>query len=244
MATPPPAGSAGSLDLGRAFRFVFDDPEWVKKILIGGLFTLLGAVLVGVFFVAGYGIRLIRAVAAGARDPLPDWDDLGGIFGDGAKAIGVYLAHLLAVAVIPGMLFLVIMMATGGAAALGGSSRASSALGALMALLGFAAWGVMMLLGFCLAVYLPSAFARLALTGRFGAAFEVGSNLAFIRRNILNYLLVLLLYFVGSFIAQFGILLCCIGIFPATFWAMCLAAWGLGETARLDPQPQPVAAGY
>jgi hypothetical protein len=239
MATPPSAGGGSSLDLGRGFRFVFDDPEWVKKILIGGLFSLLGALLIGIFFVAGYAIRLIRAVAAGEREPLPEWDDLGGIFGDGAKAVGVYLAHLVAIAILPGMMFVVIMLATGGIAALGSSSRGSSALGAVIGLLGLTAWALMILLGFCLAVYLPSAFARLALTGRFGAAFEVGENLAFIRRNVLNYLLALLLYFVGSFLAQFGILLCCVGIFPATFWAMCLAAWGLGEAARLDPQGAP-----
>ena len=28
-----------SIDLGRAFRFVPEDPDWIKKILIGGVFV-------------------------------------------------------------------------------------------------------------------------------------------------------------------------------------------------------------
>ena len=33
---------------------------------------------------------------------------------------------------------------------------------------------------------------------------------------------------VTNFVAQFGILLCCIGFFPAAFWSMCVAGWALG----------------
>jgi hypothetical protein len=92
-------------------------------------------------------------------------------------------------------------------------------------------------------VYLPAALTRFALTLRLGAGFELGENFSFIRRNLLNYVLALVLYLVGSFVAQFGVLLCCVGVFPASFWALCLLAWGLGETARRDATPLAVTAG-
>ncbi len=43
MATAAP-GPSGTVDFGRCFTFVTEDPEWVTKILLGGLFTLLSAV--------------------------------------------------------------------------------------------------------------------------------------------------------------------------------------------------------
>ena len=76
-----------TIDLGRAFRFVPEDPDWIKKILIGGVFMLLSA-RAGGRRLRG---RLRRAPrsrrsAAGEPRPLPEWDDLGGIFGDGLRA--------------------------------------------------------------------------------------------------------------------------------------------------------------
>jgi hypothetical protein len=45
----------------------------------------------------------------------------------------------------------------------------------------------------------------------------------------------LAIYLVTSMVAQVGVLLCCVGIFPAAFWSMCAAGWALGEVARRDP---------
>src|SRR5262245_34063546 len=98
MATTPPASGGGEyLDFIRAFTFVTEDPDWIKKILLGGLFTLLGGLcLIGTPFVAGYGLRVIARTARGEARPLPEWDDWGGLFMDGLKAVGLYLVCLLA----------------------------------------------------------------------------------------------------------------------------------------------------
>ena len=77
MATAAPTPSP-TIDLGRAFTFVTEDPEWVTKVLVGGLFALLSAILVGIPFVLGYWGRTLGNVAAGRPRPLPAWDDLGG----------------------------------------------------------------------------------------------------------------------------------------------------------------------
>jgi hypothetical protein len=234
MASPEAArAQRDTLDVGRALGFVFDDPDWVKKLLIGGLFQLLATFIVGAFFTAGYGLRLIRRVAAGEPRPLPEWDDLGGMFVEGARAVALYLAHLLILGLIPASLGCVVVLVTGGVSALGrdGNPAVAGPLAVLGIFVLYALAGLVMLV---LMVYLPAAFVRLALRGTLASAFELRENVAFIRRNPLNYVLALVLYFIASFLAQFGFLVCCVGYLPAFFWAICVFAWGLGETARRD----------
>jgi hypothetical protein len=230
----PPPGPSRTLDFGRALRFAFDDPDWIKKMLIGGGMLLLGVVIVGLFWAMGYWVRLVQRVARGEERPLPEWDDWGGIFNDGLKAVGVYFAYIFG-AILPVVLVFVVVVVFGsGLAHMARGSGDSDFIGGLMGLGIMALYGLFWLFMMALMVYLPSALTRVALTGRVGAGFEVSQNLAFIRRNALNYLLVLVLYLIGSFAAQFGAFLCCVGAFPVSFWALCLLGWGLGETARLD----------
>ena len=39
--TEPGPRRSDTIDLARAFRFVPEDPDWIKKVLIGGVFMLL-----------------------------------------------------------------------------------------------------------------------------------------------------------------------------------------------------------
>lgn len=225
-----------SLDFARAFRFVFDDPDWIKKVLMGSLFTLLTALLVGTVFLAGYFSRLIQRSARGERYPLPDWDDLGGLFASGVRAVGVYSVHLLAVALPLFGVGLAVALMAGGLSA-SGNETAARGLGALAGLGIVAAYGFFILAMLALMLYLPAALTRLALSERFGTGFELRANLAFIRRSPLNYFLALAFYLVASFAAQFGFLACCVGLLPATFWSLCVFGFSLGEVARLGPGP-------
>jgi hypothetical protein len=228
----PPAqrsGAAGpapgpSLDFGRALAFVFQDPNWVSKILMGSLFTILSVFLVGGIFIAGYAMRLIRRAARGEPYPLPEWDDLGGMFMEGLTAIGAYLAHLVPVVVA----ILVFVLPD----ALLGNRNGEPSPAAAILVIPLGLIGAVLVIA--LLFYLPSAFTRLALEGRFGAAFDFQSNWDFIKRNLSNYLLAIVVLLVANFISQFGILLFCIGIIPATFWSQCVAAYAFGEVALRD----------
>jgi len=235
MSATPSTPRKPTLDFGRGIRFLFDDPDWVKKVLIGSGMMLLSVVIVGSLWVMGYWVRLVRRAARGEDRPLPEWDDLGGMLGEGLRAAGVYFAYVMALVIPLGGAVLALILMGGGAASLArGSDGAAQALGAAAGLAVMALYGVFWLLMIILMIYLPAALTRFALTDRFGAGFEVGANLAFIRRNLQNYVLALVLYLIGSFVAQFGILLCCIGVLPLSFWALCVLGWALGETARFD----------
>jgi hypothetical protein len=234
--TTPPASPSRELDLGQGFRFFFEDPDWVKKILIGGVFMLLSSVIVGAIFVAGYGVHLLRRVIRGEPRPLPEWEQLGLFFGDGLRAFGLYLLHVVAVGIVPAGLGCLIGLMGGGLAGLSrSSSGASDAAGGLVALLITGVYAVTFFLMMILRIYFPAAFTRFAVLDRFAAGFEVAENIAFIRRNLGRYALALVLYLLASFVAQVGIIACCVGLFPTSFWAFCVGAWAMGEVARRDP---------
>jgi Protein of unknown function (DUF4013) len=192
---------------------------------MGSLFSILSIFLVGGIFVAGYAMRIVRRAARGETYPLPEWDDLGGMFMEGLSAMGAYLAHILPIV-------LAVVVVAVPAAILGGRHGDSSPAVALLIIpLGLIA-GIIVL---AVLFYFPAAFTRMAVAERFGAAFEVGENWAFLRRNIMNYLLAIVVFLVANFISQFGILLFCIGIIPATFWCQCVGAYAMGEVVFRDP---------
>jgi len=244
MTTPPPQSSSRDLDLGQGFRFFFEDPDWVKKILIGGVFMLLSTFIVGAVFVAGYGVHLLRRVVRGEPRPLPEWEELGRFFGDGLRALGLYLVHLVGVGLVPAAFGCLIALMGGGMAGVFPSSRGASsdAAGGLLALAIMGLYAVTFLLMLLLALYFPAAFTRFVVLDRFGAGFEVAQNIEFIRRNLGRYALAIVVYLLANLVAQVGIIACCVGIFPASFWAFCVAAWALGEVARRDPQLFAAAA--
>jgi uncharacterized protein DUF4013 len=238
MSTGPAPAPAGGIDLARGFRFVPEDPDWIKKVLIGGVFMLLSGLLIGAVFVAGYGVRLIRNSARGEPRPLPEWDDLGGMVGDGLRAVALYLVYALPVVIVPMAFAIVVAMASAGLSG-PGNRGASEAFGALAAMGVMGLYALMAVAMLALGLYVPAALARFVMLERLGAGFEVRENFAFIRRNLPNYAMALLLYLLASFAAQLGIVLCCVGFFPASFWAFCILCWALGEVVRRDPLLAP-----
>jgi len=234
MSTAAP-GPQGSVDFGRSFTFVTEDPDWIKKILIGGVFSLACAVLVGIPFVLGYFSRTLRNVVAGEPRPMPEWDDLGGLFNEGLRLAAVYLLYTLGFLAIIAALGCIVMLP---AMALSGRhGDLSGAFGVLGGLGVVALYGLVLLVSLALYVYMPAALARSAMRGTVADGFAWREILGFITANLGNYLITLVIYLLASFLAQFGFLLCCVGIFPAAFWGYMVLAVALGQTVRLSGVP-------
>lgn len=219
-----PSGSAGpSFDFTKAFTVPFQDPDWLSKTLIGGLFSLLGLLIVGHFFVVGYLAQLARNVAAGMERPLPRWDDLGSYFVEGLKLVLVGVVYSL-----PLILLVFAVAIPAGILESQGAGTASDMLGGVLLCLMFPLLIVVM-------VVLPAALIRAAVLRRAGAAFELGSIVTFIKANAVNYLLAILVYIVANTASQFGLILCCIGIFFTNFLSLVMTTWAFAETYRLSP---------
>lgn len=73
-------------DLARAFTYMFEDKNWLPKILIGAAFTLLSFILIGIPFVAGYIVTLIKRSYEDQEIPLPEWDNFGDMLMKGVVA--------------------------------------------------------------------------------------------------------------------------------------------------------------
>jgi hypothetical protein len=79
------------VDIGRAFTFPFDDEDWVGKLVMVIVWTLVAAIpligLVGAAALAGYVVELLRNMRRGDENPLPRWDNLGEKITDGANVL-------------------------------------------------------------------------------------------------------------------------------------------------------------
>lgn len=223
--TPPPPAQRPGYDFARPFTFVFDDPEWVPKVLIGGLFVLASFLLVGLFFLLGYMARLMRNVIAGVPKPLPAWDDLGEYFREGLRLFGVSVVYTLPIFILAIAIGIPAGIMSGVddeiARNLGGC-----ALGSI--------WCLIVPASFAIMLFLPGALLWAVTQQRFGAAFEFGEIWSFIKSNIGNYLLAIVVYLVADFVAGFGVVLLCVGIIFTSFWSYCVKAYAFAEAYRLS----------
>jgi hypothetical protein len=226
---PPAAPAAESFDFVAPFTYAFEDPRWIQKILIGGLFYLLSFLLVGIFFVLGYMARVTRNVAARMQYPLPEWDDLGGYFNEGVKLFAVSLIYAIPIIIL--VILMIIPTILVGIAS-GGHREANDFAGIVPGCFGC----LIVPLSLAMSCWIPGAWLMTIMTGQIGAAFEFGRIWAFIRGNLANYLLAIVVFLVARMAAQFGVMLFCIGVLFTAFWALVVAAHALGQVWRLAPQ--------
>ena len=123
-----------------------DGTDATKTILIGGVLTLPSFLLVPLFLLVGYTVRVVRAVAGG-DETLPVFDEWGDMLVDGVKGFATTLAYFLFAAI----------------AAPVGPGRAST----LVVLGGLAAMPVALVVWYVA----TAGFVNFAVTGRVRAAF-------------------------------------------------------------------------
>ncbi|MGD2058732.1 MAG: DUF4013 domain-containing protein, partial [Anaerolineales bacterium] len=75
------------MDFGLAFSYVFEDEEWVKKLVITAIIAIIP--IVGQIALLGWSLEITRRVIREEATPLPDWSDFGGLFTLGVKAFVV-----------------------------------------------------------------------------------------------------------------------------------------------------------
>jgi hypothetical protein len=223
---PPPVTPAQpSFDFGKPFSYIFDDPRWVQKILIGGLFYLAGFLIIGWFFIMGYISRTTRNIIAGLETPLPEWEDLGGFFNEGARLIAVIFCYMVP-------LFIIILMFI--VPAIVSDSVDNDFVQTVTG--GFAGCLSCLIVPLALAVtfFMPASLLFAIAEQRFSAAFEFKRIWPFIKANIGNYLLAIVVYLIARFVAGLGIMLLCIGVIFTGFWSFLIMAHGFAQAYRLS----------
>lgn len=204
-----------NLDIGKAFTFVFEDQNWITKVLIGGGLILGGIItVVGWLFtgpvILGYCVQVLRNVYAGNPQPLPEWDNWGERWIDGFKAWVVSLVMAIPLIIVA----LVIQVPANilNATSDSGVSGAGTALSLCGGCLSF-------LLSIGVALIIPIAVARYATTNNIGNALQIGEIFATLRQNIGLYIIVALLStFAVGLVASLGIIACFVGVFFTAFY--------------------------
>ena len=230
------------MDFGKAYTFMFDDPNWLRKLGIGTLVGLLGIVLMPVLIgvipllmLVGYTLDALRDVVDGKEFPMPEWNEWGGFLIRGVKLTIALLVWSLPLFIIMIPLFI-------GTALTGNHNNSGTAFGVLLITCSSC---LMFLWGLFFWLISPAIYIRLAVTGRLGAAFEVGKLWALTRDNLGNVILALILVFIAGLIAavvgSLGLLLLCVGFLItvpfATLWQYLVQAHLFGQIGRHSVTP-------
>jgi hypothetical protein len=149
--------------IDEAFTYPTNRDDWLMTVLIGGVLSFLGFLLLPMFIVYGYVVQVIRGTIDGDEDP-PVFEEWGDLFVEGLQAWLIGLVYMIIPLVVGGILVggSMIAMVTGG--------RAGAGIGAAGFLGGFLLTAVLMLVFGYLAVAAIVHFAR---AERFGAAFDI-----------------------------------------------------------------------
>jgi len=238
-----------SIDLAKAFNHVFEDDDWLVKVMIGCLVCLVP--ILG-FAAVGYELQVVRNVAKGQARPMPSWDDLSTYFLNGLQ-LGIARLVLVLPAIVGiffamATLFLVPFSAIFLTSDLD-SSAGERIMGIVMVvcmLIFFAGLLFGMLYSLVIGFLLPAMTANFARRGTFASCFAVREIFDFIRRNSSNYLMVWLagilaglifavVYMVVNFIPCLGALLAIPLSLAGVFYIYMVNGHALGQAIALDP---------
>lgn len=206
------------MDIGKSFTFVFEDPNWAGKIIIGGLITLIP--IVGWLFVIGYLVAIARNIIKGDPQPLPEWSDFGQIFVDGIYGFVIAFVYVLPIIIVSCVFWAPLSL-------ISPDSGDGSFLFTLLSCC-FSAFVFIyaVIVGW---FFIPAALGRYAETSDLASALRFGEVLDVSRADPVAFLIALLIAWVASFLASFGLILCCVGVIFTAFYAQCVTGHIYGQ---------------
>lgn len=226
------AGSVDTTMIEDSLRYVRNGDDWIKTVLVGGVLTLFGFLLVPLFLVVGYYVRVLRGTMHDDEQP-PVFDDWGTMLVEGLKGFAISLAYGLVPAVVGAIIAFV---GVGGAVA--GNSGLAGAIGGLVALVGFL---VALVLGLAAAYVAPAALANYVEKDDVMAGFAFGEIRSVITTGkyamgwLTAFALLLAAAVVTTVLSIVPVVGTVVGVF-VTFYAAVAAFYVIGHTwADLRP---------
>jgi hypothetical protein len=218
--------------VGEAFSFVFRDPDWPVKVLLGALFTALSVVLVGIPVVYGYYIEVLRRSSRNDPNALPDWSDPGIKFITGFKYLVTLFIYSLPVILLMVPLFLYLIFT----AALSPHSVTAPMITLPLVIL------IVMPFSLFISLLLPLITIRFAERERISDGLNIAECLRLFRLCWQDLLLILVMNFLVSIGAAFGLILFIIGVLATSFYAHCVLFHLYGQLASTLRRESPAAA--
>jgi hypothetical protein len=227
------------MDIGKSFGFVFEDEQWIVKILIAAAILLVGILfswlllvplILALALLAGYSVEITRRVLRGEVSKLPEWDNWGELMADGLKVLVIGIVYALPIIVVGLCLGIPSGILSNDNNALG------SVLSGLLSCLSLI-WAIVM------SLVLPAAIAKYAAENNLNAAFRFGEVIALVRDNFTTYLITFLMSWVANLIGQLGSIVCGIGWLATAPYALMVTGhlYGQAYVASTGQKAQPVA---
>jgi hypothetical protein len=225
------------MDIGKAFTFVFEDKDWVVKVLIGIGIMAAGLVLswliipaiLAALLLSGYSLEITRRVIRGDVEELPAWEDWGQLLIDGLQVVVIGVVYALPMIVLSACVGAPLQWMTEG------SEAASAFFGFAVGCLNFL-WAIVM------SLVLPAAIAKFAAEGELASAFHFGDVFALVRDNLATYLITAVMVWATGIMAFVGVVFCIIGVFFTAVYAQLVNGhlYGQAYLEAAGPNPQAV----
>jgi hypothetical protein len=208
-------------DIGAAFKFQFQDPNWISKMFLGALFELLSILLIGSWIVMGYQVEVIQRVMRRDPTPLPEWDRLSEKLLRGIKLFLVSIVYYLPLALI----FIPFVCLVGLSSTVNSHEVEAFSSFTLLGTVLFIVLPYSLFVG----ILLPVIYLEFARNERMGDALNLPAVLRFFTRNWQNVIMLALIVFGVSILSAVGVLFCIIGVFFTSFYARLVFAHLTGQ---------------
>lgn len=164
------------MDIEKSFNFPFEDKEWITKLGVGALITIVPILN---FAWYGYIVGIMRNVMNDVPEPLPTWDDLGKKFTDGLILFAASLVYALPILIVFFMP-LAILAFSGRLSELRNLERISEAGGILLACIVC----VFVLYSIALSAIYPAILILFSREGTFASCFKLHAAFDLISGNM------------------------------------------------------------
>jgi hypothetical protein len=165
------------MDIMEEIKFPSKDSEWIQKVLIGGIVSVIPIVNL---IACGYLLKVMKG-AMDNKPGMPKWEDWGNLFMNGLIAAIIGLIYMI----IP---TLILLVSAGSMVAAALSRNTEMLMGALAGAAG--GFLIALLLAVVLGFLIPMAMSMYIKENNFGAAFRVGDVIARIKSVFGDYLMV------------------------------------------------------
>jgi hypothetical protein len=220
------------MEIERSLVFIWEDEEWIKKILIAGGLMLTGFGAIGV---AGWLAELSRRVANDEDTPLPEWDDIGRYFVIGLKYLGIIFLWALPVILLIVAISLISVFAF--------TQEDPTALAAVITVFSICIYVLFFIYVLLITLLVMPLWVQLAEDTAFGELVNPTPSWKLLRANLGGYLVVMLVTWMATMAASLvGTLLCVVGVFFTGIITQAFFAHMVGQAtaqARENLEHQP-----
>jgi hypothetical protein len=209
------------MNIEKSFRFPFEDKQWLSKLGLGALITMVPILN---FAWSGYLVDIIRNVMNNAADPLPSWDDLGKKFSEGLILFAAGLVYALPILILMGPPLSLLAFS----GLLSGNRNTEDIARVITGAGGVLFSGllcVFVLYALALSVIYPAILVLFSREGTFASCFKLREAFDLISRNAGPFFTAWGLSLVGGLVVSLaiGIVNFTIGLIPCLGWIVGLA---------------------